>query len=135
MMSFNDRVIESVVYRRVAPLLMVAAFVLAIAAVAGTYVNGRADAERNATQIKTAADNAKVACENANESRAASRALWNYVVDISLAGNKDATPEELAFFGEFRDWIDGVYAPHDCDDLSRKYPLPSPPAAPVRPAR
>jgi hypothetical protein len=132
MMTFNDKVIESVVYRRIAPLLMVAALALAIAAVAGTYINGRNDARRNHDQIEAAAADAKVGCENANESRAASRTLWNYVVDLSLASNTDATPEEVAYLGKVRDWIDQVYAPHDCADLSKKYQLPPPPAIPVR---
>jgi hypothetical protein len=120
MMSFNDKVIESVIYRRVAPLLMVGALILAIAAVAGTYVNGRNDARRNA-------ENALVACENANESRIANNTLWNYVVDLASRG---ANPAEVANLAEVRSWIGEVYAPHDCSDLSKKYPIPPPPKIP-----
>lgn len=129
-MSINDKVIESVVYRRIAPILLVMSLVIAIVAAVGTYVNGRAVTESNTARLNDNEANAVTSCENANESRAASRTLWNYVVDLAVAGNTDATAQETAVFEEIREYINKVYMPRDCADLSRKYPLPPPPALP-----
>lgn len=122
---------ENIIYRRVAPLLLVCTFVLAIGAVVGTYVNDRNDRERAREQIAVNTANAVTTCQNANETREASRTLWNFVLDLSSARNVDATPAEVAYLEEFRDWIDTVYQERDCTDLSRKYPLPPPPALPT----
>lgn len=66
-------------------------------------------------------------CENANESRAAARALWGYIVDVSEAGNPDPTRRQKRTIANFREYVDRVYAPRDCTDLSKKYNLPQPP--------
>lgn len=50
-MSINDRVIENIVYRRAAPLLLVLSFVIAIVAAAGTYANDRAISKANTERI------------------------------------------------------------------------------------
>ncbi len=128
MNRLDERLMASVVYRRVAPLLIVAALVLAIAASAGTYFNGRADARRNNEQAATNQANAVTSCQNANESREASRTLWFFVVDLA---SKGAPPERAAYLEKVREWIGEVYQPHDCTDLSKKYPLPPPPAIPA----
>lgn len=47
----NDKFIESVIYRRVAPFLLVAALVLAIVAAVGTYVNDRAIDRSNTERL------------------------------------------------------------------------------------
>lgn len=76
-------------------------------------------------------------CENTNESRQAARALWGYVIDLSAVNNPDRTPREVRIIGGFRDYVNDVYQPRDCTDLSKKYPLPDPPeiVAPERPNR
>lgn len=50
-MSINDRLVESVVYRRLAPPLLVLALIIAIAAAVGTYVNDRAINQANARSL------------------------------------------------------------------------------------
>lgn len=71
-------------------------------------------------------DNAIQGCENANESRAASLALWTTVLDLSkqsaqTAGRPTDQIDSLAA------WVGEVYQPHDCTDLGREYPIPPPP--------
>lgn len=97
----------------------------------GTYANGRALAQSNEERLNDNETNSVVSCQNANESREASRTLWNFVLDLSIAGNTDATPQEIAYLGQVRIWVNKVYQSHDCQDLSRKYPLPPPPTIPA----
>lgn len=130
-MNSLDRLAESVIYRRVAPIVIVLCLVLAFAALVGTYVNERNVTTANQKRIADNEANAVTSCENANESREASRTLWNFVLDLSQAANTDATAQETAYLDEFRAWIGQVYQPRDCTDLSRKYPLPPPPAIPA----
>lgn len=66
-------------------------------------------------------------CQNANESRAANRELWGFILDVSTAGDNNPSPREQAFAQEFRDYINAVFAARDCSDLGKKYPLPNPP--------
>lgn len=66
-------------------------------------------------------------CQNANESRAAARSLWGYVVDLSEASNPSPTKHDRQVITNFRRYVNAVYVPHDCSDLSKKYPLPDPP--------
>lgn len=96
--------------------------VVALSAVASGYANialGQANAH-----------NATTACENANESRQASRTLWYFVMDLAT---KNAEPSEAVYLGRVRTWIGEVYQEHDCSDLSRKYEIPDPPALPSTP--
>lgn len=67
-------------------------------------------------------------CENGNESRAASKVLWDFVIDVSVAspGNQQS-PKALRYLQTIREWIDKVYRPHDCKNLTKKYPIPPPP--------
>lgn len=78
------------------------------------------------------AANAVTSCENSNESREASRALWGYVLDLLVAGSPSPTPAETTFVTQFRDYVSKVYRPHDCADLSRKYPAPTRPTIPTQ---
>ncbi len=114
------------IYDKVAPALALLCLLLAIGAGVGTYVNDRAISSANTKRIADNEANAKTSCENANESRQASRTLWNFVLDLALAGNQ-ASAAEVAYFAEIREWIGQVYRERDCDDLSRKYPIPPPP--------
>lgn len=126
--EINGRVMESVFYRRIAPLLIIFAVLIAVVAAVGTYANNQAITRANTARIKGSETDAVTACENANESREASRKLWYFVVDLA---SQTAPPERVTYLGEVRDWIGQVYQPHDCQDLSRKYPLPPPPSIPT----
>lgn len=74
------------------------------------------------------ARNAVTSCENANESRDASRTLWYFVVDLAA---KTADPDRAAYLADVRTYIGQVYQPHDCSRLDKAYPLPAPPALPA----
>lgn len=118
------------IYDKVAPALALLCLLLAMGAGVGTYVNDRAIQTANENRIADNEANAKTSCENANESRKASRTLWNFVLDLALSGG-EATPAEVAYFAQIRDWIATVYMPRDCDDLSRRYEIPPPPTIPA----
>jgi hypothetical protein len=120
------------IYERYAPFLALVCLLIAIAAAVGTVVNDRANQRQDREQLEANTANAVTSCENANETREASRTLWNFVLDLSASSNKDATPEEIGYREEFRDWIAKVYEARDCQDLSRKYPIPPPPTIPGR---
>lgn len=122
---------DHVIYRRVAPILTVCCLVLAIGACVGTYVNDRAIDSATQKRIEDNEANAVTNCQNANESRAAARTLWNFVFDLSLATNPDVTAEQVAYVGEVRAWVGKVYQERDCGDLSRAYPIPPPPSIPA----
>lgn len=115
----------------IAPYLVVIIGALAVFAILSTYANGRADTARQDASIQRNTEDAVTQCENGNESREAARALWNFVADLSVAGHPDPSPEQQRFVVEFRDYVNKVYQPHDCDDLSKKYPLPTPPKIPT----
>lgn len=100
----------------------------------GTYLNDRANArqdrlitEQTAQRTKDNGANAVTQCENANESRSASRTLWYFVVDLASQG---ADREQAAYLSRVRSWIGDVYRPHDCEDLGREYVIPPPPRLP-----
>jgi cell division protein FtsB len=99
--------------------------VLAVLAVVGAifsaYLYQEVDevVEQNTT-------NAVQACRNGNESRAASAALWGFIIDLSLADGGES-PDQRVALEQLRTWITQLFAPRDCSDLSRKYPLPEPP--------
>lgn len=111
-------------YLRVAPVIAGVAFVTALAAVVGV---GLVLFQRSADQaalIRSNQTNAVTNCQNANESRKASLALWNFIFDAS---SPSKTAEQAADLAAVREWIGKLYAPRDCNDLSRKYPIPPPP--------
>jgi hypothetical protein len=93
-----------------------------------TYFNDRAINQANTDRTKDNSSNAITSCENANESREASRTLWYFVVDLASRG---AGPQEAAYLNRVRSWIGDVYRPHDCADLSREYVIPPPPSIPT----
>jgi hypothetical protein len=106
------------------PKQTVAAILLLVA------LSAAASGYANVALGQSNANNAVTSCENANESRQASRTLWYFVVNLAA---KSAPPERVAYLGEVREWIGEVYKSHDCSDLSRSYPLPPPPVLPVAP--
>lgn len=70
--------------------------------------------------------NAVTNCQNANESRAATLLLWNFVIDASEA-NPGNRPDQQVQVERIRSWIAQLYAPRDCSQLDKKYPIPPPP--------
>jgi hypothetical protein len=73
-------------------------------------------------------DDARTACLNANEARQANLSLWTYILDLSAANREEKpTPAEQQQIDEFKNWVGDLYAPRDCDDLSKRYKIPPPP--------
>ena len=70
--------------------------------------------------------NAITSCENANDSRAAQRALWGFILQASAA-NKDKTPQQRKTADEFGAWVNKLFAERDCTNLSKRYTIPPPP--------
>lgn len=68
-----------------------------------------------------------VTCQNANEARRANRDLWDFVIALSLANPQNSSPKSIRYLNDIQTWIDKIYRPHDCNDLTRKYPIPKPP--------
>jgi len=103
---------------------------LVTAAVANTVlgvllISTRATAHRAEEQNR---ENAVTACLNGNESRAANLSLWNFVLELSaVSREEEPTPAEAKRLADFKAWVASLYAPRDCSDLSRKYPIPPPP--------
>lgn len=64
------------------------------------------------------------ACQNANDTRSANLALWQYVLRISPAAQDPANKDKM---DQFAQWISVLYAPHDCNDLGKVYEIPAPP--------
>ena len=93
--------------------------VIAVVALGGVLLGGKAELQ-NSRDLVTQ-------CQNANESRAAARALWGYIIDLSAAKNPHPTRRDRIVIAGFRAYVNAVYVEHDCSDLGRKYPLPDPP--------
>ena len=70
-------------------------------------------------------------CENANKSRVGQRTLWGFLFDATFEQNKNIDPAQKKFLTDFRAWIDELFKAHDCNDLSRDYPIPPRPAIPA----
>ena len=88
-------------------------------------------------QVRDAVDtneqNAITTCKNANETRKANAVLWNFVLDVS---EKNNTGDETttAYLEAIRGWVNELYAPRDCNNLDKEYPIPEPPSPPVVPS-
>lgn len=126
------------VYAALAPILAVITLLAAFSAVGWSWQNSRADHQRDIAihagdreRIADNAANSVTNCTNANESREASRALWNFVLDLLAANNPDPAPAQVAFLDRFRVYVGEVYQPHDCANLAKKYPLPPAPSIPA----
>lgn len=74
---------------------------------------------------------ATTGCENANESRAAQRALWDYIIDVSVQSNPEAPDVVTEFYVDLRTYVHAVFGDRDCADLNQKYELPDPPRIPT----
>lgn len=75
------------------------------------------------TQVQT--------CENGNEAREGHLLLWNFVIDLSASSTdpdeEPPTAAERAALEQIRDWLEELFAPRDCSDLTKEYELPPPP--------
>lgn len=65
-------------------------------------------------------------CRNNNDARAANNRLWTFILDVSEASNP-IRPEQKRQIDQLRTWVNALYAPRDCSDLNRSYPIPDPP--------
>jgi hypothetical protein len=106
--------------------LTVLTTILALLAILGAVVSVNLWQEVRDTTNQNRA-NAVRACQNTNESRAANLRLWSFVLDVSAANGKKRTPQERVQLEQIRAWITALYAPHDCSELGRPYPIPDPP--------
>lgn len=114
-------------YTRWAPLAVGLCLAIATTAIVATYFTGRAQEAERTARVTALHSQLVTNCENANASRAASRALWGYIIDLSTVSNPHPTKHEQQVIDGFRDYVNAVYAPHDCMHLGKKYPLPKPP--------
>lgn len=113
-------------YLRVAPIIAGIAFLASIAAILGVGVVLFQRSDDQAALIESNEANAVTNCQNANESRKASLALWTFLFDAGSPADKVRNKPLIV-------WIGKLYMPRDCSDLSRKYPLPEPPVMARRP--
>jgi hypothetical protein len=114
-------------------LLTIAGFVVvALAIIFGSVQYNRVSniAESNSSLTQANTENAKQGCLNANESRAASLALWTTVLSYV---KQTADPYTSVQLDRLLAWIGLLYQPRDCDDLSRKYTIPPPPVLEAAP--
>lgn len=117
--------------RQLITVLAVFALVIAGLVVWNSILSSQAsDASKKAAEATSLAaqnkQNQKAVCLAGNESRGVQIQLWTFVVNASIASNPNATPAQRKFFDEFRQYIDTVFAPRDCDKPAPvvKYPLP-----------
>lgn len=108
-------------YERIAPFLVTFCLLCVPIFSAATFAlqqgQSNVQAAQAAGQVQT--------CENANESRAAQLALWNFIFD--LPPDEEPTPQEKAALADIRAWLEQLFAPRDCSDLDREYEIPPPP--------
>lgn len=119
---------------RFGSLFLAFCMIASTSACIGVYVTVKTNSAQDALARRAAAArtmdntrNALVGCQNANESRAATLALWNFLFDVTGKNAAKQTPEQKAQLRAIRVWIGKLYQPHDCQDLARKYPIPPPP--------
>jgi hypothetical protein len=69
--------------------------------------------------------NARLTCLVSNETRAAQIQLWEYVLSLPTGPQ---TPERKERIRQFRLYLNQVFAPRNCDDLSVRPTTPPPPS-------
>lgn len=65
-------------------------------------------------------------CRNNNEAREANLKLWGFILDASEQA-PGRTAQQRAQIKRLRAWVALLYAPRDCKDLTKTYPIPDPP--------
>ena len=63
-------------------------------------------------------------CQNGNDSRTAQLAVWAFFIALIAP---HPTPEVKAVVDTFEGYLSQVYRAHDCSDLNKPYPVPTPP--------
>ncbi|MBB1153532.1 hypothetical protein [Amycolatopsis dendrobii] len=81
-----------------------------IAAVTANHAGDLAAANRQ-NQLDT--------CTSTNQTRQASRNLWNYVLDQAAKDAEGQTPERRRQIAEFRTYMQSAYADRDCSKIGR----------------
>lgn len=109
------------------PLLLDIALFLTVALTVYAAVQSQFASNRSDDAVKKVSTSAVVSCQNANETREANLALWNFVIDLSVAGQKKTDEKTIKYLQDIRAWVGKVYQDHDCNDLDKKYPIPDPP--------
>jgi len=80
--------------------------VVAFVAVTASEASNQAD-QNHRTQVAT--------CESANQSRAVTVNLWNYVLDA--AAKNDPNPQKLKQINDFRAYMQNAYQQRDCSQV------------------
>lgn len=117
--------------RRMTKLLIISVILDVILSLGMGYV--AITATRADSQAHTNSTNAKITCEVGNQARAAQINLWEYI--LNLSANSPQTPPPTAaqkhaqeeLIRKFRIYLLQVFAPRDCEDLSKVNPVPTPP--------
>lgn len=78
--------------------------------------------------VDTNEDNARISCQNGNDTREANLSLWTFIIEASLASNTDRTPQQLELIEDLRVWVTQIFAPRDCSQLGKEYEIPPPPS-------
>lgn len=81
-----------------------------IAAITANKAGDLAAANRQ-TQVDT--------CTAGNQTRQASRSLWNYVLDTVDKNPQNQTPERQRQIAEFRTYMENAYADRDCSRIGK----------------
>lgn len=76
------------------------------------------------------AHNAKIQCQNSNDTRAAGAAVWLYLIDASEALNPNTPQSQKDQIAVLRNYVVAAYTPRDCAHLDQRVPVPSPPSLP-----
>lgn len=76
-------------------------------------------------EVQANSANAVQQCENANDRGGANLALWSFILDVAEQGK---TPSEVSNTEKIRTYVTILFAPRDCNDLSKHYELPKPPS-------
>ena len=64
-------------------------------------------------------------CQNANESRKGTLLLWNTILNAPRpAGSPPRTSEQEKQTADFQIFLNQLYVPRDCSDLTKEYELP-----------
>ena len=80
---------------------------------------------------KVLEEQAITSCVNANEVRLGQTALWDFIIDVSVASNPDAPPVVKQFYSDLRNYTHALFAQRDCSNLDEEVTLPEPPRIPT----
>lgn len=105
----------------------IALFVVVVLTVVSSFISQHASNQSNKA-VGNVHDSDIVTCQNGNDSRAANLELWNFIFDLSLADpHNTQDPRALKYLHRIQTWVAQIFRPHDCHDLTKKYPIPPSP--------